>query len=186
MSAPVAGKFQDHYQVLGVEPSADSETIHRAYNALATKYHPRNAETADKEKYDAVTLAYEVLSDLATRQVFDSVRSGPEKEPPPQFDGTQFFATLVKEQLRRQCLLCLLYDRRRQKPSTPGLALRQVESMMVITADELQFATWYLKQTGLISSDDKSNLMITVRGMDYLEEKQPEAQPILALLRAVQ
>jgi curved DNA-binding protein CbpA len=185
MSAPVAGKFQDHYQVLGVEPNANSETIHAAYSRLASKYHPRNTETANKEKYDAVTLAYEVLSDPATRKIFDSVRQGPEKEAPPQFDGVEFFHELAKERLRRQCLLCLLYDRRKRKPTIPGLSLRQVESMMEITPDELLFSSWYLKQTGLIASDDKSNLMITVRGMDYLEENQPEAQSILALLRAV-
>jgi len=185
MSAPLAGKFQDHYKILGLEPDANSEAILAVYSTLAAMYHPRNSETANKEKYDAVTLAYEVLSDPSTRKIFDSVRSSHDKESVVEFDATQFFDLLAKERLRRQCLLCLLYDRRRVKPFTPVLSLRQVESIMEISADELQFSTWYLKQTGLISSDDKGNLMISVRGMDYLEENQPDAQSILALLRAV-
>ena len=44
MSAPVSGNFQDHYSLLGIEPSADAETIQAAYARLAEKYHPNNAD----------------------------------------------------------------------------------------------------------------------------------------------
>ena len=49
MSAPLAGKFQDHYKVLTVDVKSDSETISKAYGRLAQKYHPRNADTGDQE-----------------------------------------------------------------------------------------------------------------------------------------
>ena len=57
MSAPLAGKFQDHYEVLGLESNAETETIQRVYGDLAKKYHANNPETADKEKFDAVNQA---------------------------------------------------------------------------------------------------------------------------------
>jgi curved DNA-binding protein CbpA len=182
MSATLAGKFQDHYLVLGVSPSADSETIQKAYAALAAKYHPNNPATGDREKFAAVNAAYEVLADPAARQIFDSLRSGPQKEAPPNFSGAEFFQALAEETLRRQCILCLLYDRRRQKPATPSLSMRQLESLMTASSDQIQFSVWYLKQKSWIASDDKSNLYITVQGMEYLETNLPKAGDILPLL----
>ncbi|MBM3813534.1 MAG: hypothetical protein FJW20_18070 [Acidimicrobiia bacterium] len=185
MSAPLAGKFQDHYQVLGIEPDADAEAIGQAYETLSAMYHPRNPATADKTKFEAVVLAHEVLSDPGTRKVFDSVRSGPEKEAPPVFSGTSFFEQLARERERRQFILCLLYDRRRVKPRTPGFSARQLESLTTMSFAELEFAIWYLKQTGMVASDDKSNLTITVRGMDYLEDQMPEAESMMKLMKVV-
>jgi hypothetical protein len=47
MSSPLAGKFQDHYLILNVEPKSDSEAIQAAYTKLAQKFHPNNLETGD-------------------------------------------------------------------------------------------------------------------------------------------
>ena len=73
----------------------------------------------------------------------------------------------------RTALLCLLYDRRRLKPFTPGLSMRRVENILECTSEGLSFALWYLKQRNMVASDDKSNLQITVEGMDYLETNPP-------------
>ena len=67
MSVSAAGKFQDHYSVLGIEPNSDTDVIHRAYSTLAARFHPDNKHTADKARFAAVTLAYEVLSDPEAR-----------------------------------------------------------------------------------------------------------------------
>lgn len=187
MSTPLAGKFQDHYVVLGVDPKADSDTIHKAYSALAAKYHPNNPSSGDKDKFAAVTLAYEVLADPAARKAFDSIRSGPEPETAPRFSGEKFFESISQEANRRFALLCLLYDRRQQKPFSPSLAMRQIEAMLTPTTEELTFTIWYLKQRGYIKSDDKSSLQITVDGMDYLEKNMPSIatiQPFLKLAEA--
>ena len=184
MSAPLAGKFQDHYHVLGVEPSADSDTIQREYVKLAGRFHPKNKDTGDAEKFDAVNQAYEVLADPVARQAFDELRAGPKKEAAPQFSGAEFFTAISNENLRRQSLLCMLYDRRQKKPATPGLSMRQIENMIQISQEELQFSVWYLKQRGYIISDDKSNLTITVQGMEHLEQNLPPADAVLGMVKA--
>jgi curved DNA-binding protein len=183
MSAPLAGKFQDHYAVLEVEPDSDLDTIHRAYTALAEKYHPRNWDTGNPEKFQAVTLAYEVLSDPEARKAFDMVRCGPEKESRPRFSGESFFSSLEREIPRRQAILCVLYDRRRQKPLTPSLSIRQLSDLLYLSEDEIAFAVWYLKQCGFIRSDDKSALQITVAGMDFLEAHLPSPEAMKALIK---
>jgi DnaJ domain len=184
MSAPLAGKFQDHYKVLEIDPKSGLEALQQAYGKLAQKYHPRNTQTGDQALFDAVNLAYEVLSDAGLRAEFDKLKGGGEDKAEFKFSGLDFFAALGHETALRAALLCLLYDRRRLKPFTPGLSMRRVENMLETTAEGLNFALWYLKQRTLVTSDDKSNLLITVEGMDYLETNPPTPEMVMPLIKA--
>ncbi len=183
MSTPLAGKFQDHYAVLGITPKADSDAIHRAYSSLATKYHPNNKLSGDKEKFAAVTHAYEVLADPMARQAYDSLRRGPEEEAAPQFSGAAFFDAIAHEARRRSTVLSVLYDRRRQKPQSPSLSMRQLENLLRMNSEELTFTVWYLKQRSLVRADDKSSLQITFEGMDYLEKHMPSLSDVSPFLK---
>ena len=183
MSAPLAGKFQDHYKVLEIDPKANLDTIHQAYGKLAEKYHPRNATTGDQAKFDAINLAYEVLCDSGLRHEFDKLKSGGEEKSEFKFSGLDFFEALGRETALRTALLCLLYDRRRLKPFTPGLSMRMVESILECTSEGLNFALWYMKQRNMVASDDKSNLQITVEGMDYLETNPPPPETEMPMIK---
>jgi len=183
MSSSAAGKFQDHYIVLNVEPLSDSETIHAAYSKLAQKYHPSNPETGDKEKFDQVNQAYEVLADPALRAAFDKVKGVDHEAGNPKFTGTEFFDALAKSELLRAAILCILYDRRRIKAGKPSLSLRQIDGMILAPAEEISFALWYLKKRALVINDDKSNLEISVEGMDFLEQNRPPADAVLPFIK---
>jgi molecular chaperone DnaJ len=65
--------MRDYYEVLGVDRSADAETIKRAYRKLALQYHPdRNGGSRDSEdKFKELTEAYEVLRDGDKRAAYD-------------------------------------------------------------------------------------------------------------------
>jgi len=183
MSAPLAGKFQDHYVILDVDPKSDSETIQRAYAKLAQKYHPNNAATGNAEMFRAVNTAYETLSDAELRGMFDKLTGVGQDEAGPRFSGFQFFDALGREARRRAAILCVLYDRRLSKPTAPSLSMRPLELIVESTAAELASALWYLKQRGLAASDDKSSLQITVDGMDFLESKRPLAEDVMAFIK---
>lgn len=74
------GKRQDqpkqrtHYEILGVDPGADEDTIKKAYRALAKEYHPdANPDDPDaEEKFKEAAEAYSVLSDSEERRNYDS------------------------------------------------------------------------------------------------------------------
>jgi len=115
---------------LQVSRHADMDAIHRVFHVLAQRYHPDNMQTGDQDKFDAVNLAYEVLSDAALRAEFDKLKGGGEEKAEFNFSGLDFFTALGRETALRATLLCILYDRRRLKPFTPGLSMRRVEAML--------------------------------------------------------
>jgi hypothetical protein len=183
MSAPLAGKFQDHYTILGVDPRTTPEAIQIAYDRLAQKYHPDTPQSGDQAKSDSIRLAYEVLTDPVLRLEFDKIKGIDQDDANLTFAGLEFFDALGRQAGLRAALLCVLYDRRRKKPSRPSLSIRNIEGMIQATNDELNFALFYLKQRALMVGDDKSNLMITVDGMDFLERNQPAPETVLAFIK---
>jgi DnaJ domain len=182
MSAPAAGKFQDHYAVLDVDPKADSDEIQAAYAKLAQRYQPKSP-TADAEKFEAVNLAYEVLSDAELRTGFDKIKGVGQDQSAPKFTGLDFFDALGREALLRVALLCVLYDRRKIKPLAPSISVRHLETILESSSDEMTSVLWYLKQRNLVRSDDKSSLHITVDGMDFVENKKPTADEVMRFIK---
>lgn len=64
---------RDYYEVLGIDKNADAETVKKAYRKLAKKYHPdiNKSDPKADEKFKEATEAYEVLSDVEKRKLYD-------------------------------------------------------------------------------------------------------------------
>jgi molecular chaperone DnaJ len=69
----MATQQRDYYEILGIEKTADGDTIKRSYRKMAMKYHPdRNPGDAEAEsRFKEASQAYEVLSDPDKRQRYD-------------------------------------------------------------------------------------------------------------------
>jgi hypothetical protein len=63
-------------------------------------------------------------------------------------------------------LLSLLYVKRRQNVSDPGIGDLEVERLLACPAEHLQFHIWYLKEKGWIRRTENGMLAITVEGVD--------------------
>lgn len=60
---------KDYYKILGLQKSASSDEIKRAYRRLAQQYHPDKG--GDPEKFKEINEAYQVLSDPQKRPQYD-------------------------------------------------------------------------------------------------------------------
>ena len=60
--------------------------------------------------------------------------------------------------------------------------MRNVLGMLQATEEEINFALWYLKQRNLVINDDKSNLVITVEGLDFLENQTPSPEAVMRFI----
>jgi len=67
----------DHYHVLGLNHTASSAEIKKAYHKMALKYHPdKNSDEGAADIFRRVKLAYEVLGNDQSRIAYDAQRRG--------------------------------------------------------------------------------------------------------------
>lgn len=72
--------FKDHYATLQVLPTADHETIKKAYRRLSKQYHPDvNPDPSATEMFKKIAEAYEILGDENKRKAYDTktMNTGP-------------------------------------------------------------------------------------------------------------
>ncbi len=68
-----SGSIIDYYEVLGLEADASDEEIKKAYRSLAKAFHPdTSTHPKAKERFLAISAAYEVLSDPDSKRDYDS------------------------------------------------------------------------------------------------------------------
>ena len=59
------------YEVLDITDKSDKKTIKKKFNKLVLKYHP-DKKGGDIDKYQAITIAYKILSNDDLREKYDS------------------------------------------------------------------------------------------------------------------
>ena len=66
----------DCYKVLGVRKDATAAEIKRAYRQKAKVFHPDITKAKTSEQFRQIVTAYEILSDLRQREIFDDAYTG--------------------------------------------------------------------------------------------------------------
>jgi len=173
----------DYYEVLQLSPKADMETIERVYRIMAKRFHPDNTESGDPERFLLLSEAYRVLSDPETRARYDSVRQTETPRPLPMFQARAFVDEKQGEVNRRLGILCLLYAQRRRNHEHPSVSLLELEELMAIPREYLEFTLWYLKEKKYLVMDQGANFCLTACGVDFVEEHTPAHSMIRKLLQ---
>ncbi len=79
----------DCYKILGVKQNASAAEIKRAYRQKAKLLHPDRRKDVDSEEFKVLARAYEILSDVRQRSIFDAsffTRFGAKQEKQSVFD----------------------------------------------------------------------------------------------------
>lgn len=61
----------DYYKLLGVDKNADDKTIRKSFKKLSLEFHPDRGNQNTQDHYMKLSLAYEVLTNPAKREVYD-------------------------------------------------------------------------------------------------------------------
>lgn len=80
---------QDYYEILKVSKTASLEDIRSSYKNLAKQHHPDKG--GDKEKFQEIQTAYEILSDENKKREYDFKRNAENNHIPHFFNQNQQF-----------------------------------------------------------------------------------------------
>jgi curved DNA-binding protein len=173
----------DYYEALQLSPRADIETINRVYRIMAKRFHPDNAESGDPERFLFLSEAYRVLSNPETRARYDSARQTETPRALPMFQARVFVDQKQGEVNRRLGVLCLLYAQRRRNHDHPSISLLELEELMAIPREYLEFTLWYLKEKKYLQMDQGADFSLTASGVDFVEEHTPAHAMMRKLLQ---
>ena len=160
--------FVDHYEILRISQTADTETVERVYRLLAKRYHPDNGETGNASKFNQVHTAYKILSNPEQRAEYDVKYDGEKTLQWHIFDQSSASDDQEYDQRLFHGILSLLYIARRRDPDRGGLGEMHLERMLATPREHLAFPLWYLRQHHWIEKLDNGVLAITVDGVDKI------------------
>lgn len=164
-------RSEDYYDVLQVSPGAEPETINRVYRMLAQRYHPDNQQTGNDDRFRTILEAYTVLSDPEKRAKYDVWHQQQRQERWRLVStGAPTENDFDLEHVGRLTILEALYTKRRMDSANPGIYWRDFEKLTGRPREHLEFSLWFLQQKRLVIMDDKSRLLLTVEGAEYLEQ----------------
>lgn len=168
-SKPVNDDFDDHYETLEVNPVASPDTIHKIYRALAQRLHPDNPESGNEEQFKRLVTAYRVLSDPERRAAFDVERSRSLSNRWRIFDPESAAPGLEQEQRKRRAILAVLYAKRMRQPENCGVGIVDLEQLLGVPREHLEFPLWFLREQGWLQRVDNGKHLITAKGVDHAE-----------------
>lgn len=164
--------FTDYYEIMEISPNANPETIDRIFRFLAMRYHPDNKDTADRSRFDKIVEAHNTLKEPVTRAQYDveyKTHCDLRWKLAEEFSDGKGIARDIAIQHK---ILSILYIRRRQSISDPGIGNHTLEQLLRCPPEHLEFHLWYLKEKGWIARLENGMLAITVAGVDHINSEQ--------------
>lgn len=140
-------KRKSHYEVLGVDKSADAAQVKRAYRKRAAEVHP-DKKDGDAAEMAEVNQAYEVLSDPERRLLYDS--TGADRARPFDEEVRNVVLSGFADGLNSDAPDCLAHAR-----NVVEKQLRQIE---VSRRDAVNAQKKYTARRGKVTTKGEVNL----------------------------
>ena len=184
-----ANSFVDYYKILGVRPDVSLDEIGRKFHRLAKRYHPDNPQTGNRDRFDLLIEAHNMLKDVGKRSQYDILHKQVVGALPSyaadsgsRNGGGDTVGQDVDIQSR---LLAVFYNRRRHSIREPGVPEYELENIFGCKIESLEFHLWYLKAKHWIERLENGMFSITVEGIDHVNaEHQRKATTMLLMDRS--
>jgi len=174
MSAP---SFVDYYELLQVSSNADTDTIERIFRHLAKKFHPDNPASSDEDRFHEIVAAHRTLIDPVARAGYDvkyqDYWNRKWRIASEAGDG----AALGDDHAAREHLLSLLYIQRRRDMGNPGMGEYELQRLLGIPREQVEFHMWYLRCKDWIERLDTGQMAISALGVDQVEQSRLRLRP---------
>jgi curved DNA-binding protein CbpA len=167
--------FVDYYELMQISPNADSDTVHRVYRILAQRFHPDNHDSGDAQIFRQITEAYKTLGDSTERAAYDVKHKEARRLNWKIFDQPHVAHGIASERRKRHGVLEVLYRKRTMQPDQPAMSLKELEDLLGVPKEHLEFTIWYLKEGQYVTRGDNGRVTITLRGVDLAEELSEKA-----------
>jgi curved DNA-binding protein CbpA len=172
--------FVDHYEALQVSHNADADTIHRVYRILAQRFHPDNQDSGNSDLFRHLTEAYNTLADPERRAAYDVQHRQARCLTWKIFDQSTSAQGVEAERRKRDGVLCLLYRKRVSQPDQPAMNLKDLEEILGVPKEHLEFTLWFLKENQQVHRSDNARFTITLKGAEAAETiLERKAVPLL-------
>lgn len=179
-----ANSFVDYYKVMGVRPDISPDELGRRFHRLAKRYHPDNPQTGNRERFDLLVEAHNLLKDPAKRSQYDNVYNqvvGPAQNYGAEGNGSG--GDTVGQDVDIQTkLLSVFYSRRRHNIREPGVPEMELEKIFGCKIEALEFHLWYLKAKRWIEKLENGMLSITVEGIDHVNSEHHRKATTMLLM----
>ncbi|MEI6541135.1 MAG: DnaJ domain-containing protein [Planctomycetota bacterium] len=166
-----ANSFVDYYKIMGVKPDITPENLGRRFHRLAKRYHPDNPQTGNRERFDLLVEAHNLLKDYAKHSQYDILYKqvvGTTQAYPSDGTGGDTVGQDVDIQSK---LLSVFYNRRRHSIRDPGVPEFELERIFGCKVENLEFHLWYLKAKRWIERLENGMFSITVEGIDHVNSE---------------
>ena len=177
--------FVDHYEMMQLSVHADSDTIHRVYRLLAQRFHPDQKESGNADVFRRLTQAYHTLSDPERRAAYDVEHTQKHRLNWKIFDQANSAQGVESETRKRQGVVSVLYRKRVADPENAAMTLKEMEGLLGVPKEHLEFTLWYLRESQCVARSDNARFTITLKGVElaetYLAKPAAEAPPTSAM-----
>ena len=168
---------KDYYQILQVSSAAHPDTIETMFRHFVQRYHPDNGRTGDRDIFELIIEAHEVLKDEVSRASYDLRLRQSQESQGHLLDGLLGGDAYESDGNIQSGMLAAFYFKCRADPGKPGLSQFDLMKLYDIPRELMAFHIWYLKGKGWIERTDDGLFAITVEGVDQAIEANSDNPP---------
>lgn len=164
-------EFVDYYETLELSPNANSATIERVFRFLAEKNRPNPAASGHTLVFTQVVEAFNTLGDPAKRSAYDVAYDREKNAPSPIVAGADVASDDIRDRYR---ILSILYAQRRRDMNKPGIGGANLELLVEMPPELLNFHMWYFREKGWVGREESGQISISAAGVEKIEAMNQE------------